>query len=329
MSFFSKYFSSFFSYFFISFFHYLSMSKVNGLPLPSINAVLRNDHTTTIITLFYISLSLCATFINKYLTTASEYKFTFPYTVVFFQLVLSIIFIYFWKIWQSRCPSWIRFTTLVSANWRIILPSTCIYVFMILLDPVFLTQVPLSNYISMRAPCLLFILCYTMMYQQRRGNNSSKSSRWIWISCLIQYSGIWLMNNNNNGVLFTYNWITLLYALFITSYAISVQWTLKKLQYDVTQFLQWQLILATISMVPILLVSGELKLVYQSVLFLDEVGFWIQIIIGALLSLSLHFLMISLIKYSSPLSFIVASICKTCLQALVAWICFKNTLSFY
>ncbi|CAO3636671.1 unnamed protein product [Cunninghamella echinulata] len=202
----------------------------------------------------------------------------------------------------------------------------CIYD---LLDPIFLTQVPLSNYISMRAPCLLFILCYTMMYQQRRGNSNSRSDRWIWISCLIQYSGIWLTNNNNNGVLFTYNWITLLYALFITSYGISAQWSLKKLQYDVTQFLQWQLILASILMIPILLVSGELKSVYQSVLFLDEVGFWIQIIIGALLSLSLHFLMISLIKYSSPLSYIVASICKTCLQALVAWVCFKNTLSFY
>ncbi|CAO3641420.1 unnamed protein product [Cunninghamella blakesleeana] len=201
---------------------------------------------------------------------------------------------------------------------------------MIVMDPIFLTHVPLAYYTSMKAPCIIFMLFYSIVYRQKGisgSNSNNRSDRFVWISCFIQYVGMWLVTSHS--ILFTYNWITLVYAILATIYPITVQRSLKKIQYDITQFLQWQLILATVLMIPILFISGELKPVFQSVLFLDEFSFWIQMILGALFSISLQFLMISLIKYSSPLSFIVASICKICLQILIAWFCFRNPLSLY
>lgn len=189
------------------------------------------------------------------------------------------MYIFIFNAFLYRCPSWIRFTKLLSINWHIILPSTCIYICMIIIDPIFLTQVPLAYYTSMKTLCILFMLIYSIIYRQKGigGSTNNRSDRFIWISCLIQYIGLWLISSNS--VLFSYNWITLFYAILITIYPITVQWSLKKIQYDITQFLQWQLVLATILMIPVLFISGELKSVLQSVLFLDEFGFWLQIVI--------------------------------------------------
>ena len=83
------------------------MSNIMGsLPLPAGSLSSKGGGTKLAMnsngTLFstfslYITVSILATLINKLLFTYSEYKFPYPCFTVFFQLVITLIFMVIWS----------------------------------------------------------------------------------------------------------------------------------------------------------------------------------------------------------------------------------------
>lgn len=80
-------------------------SKLGDLPLP-VNSggggryFMNSSGTLFTAVAFYIIVSISATFINKLLFTFSEYKFPYPFFTVFFQLVITFLFLTLWRIFQ-------------------------------------------------------------------------------------------------------------------------------------------------------------------------------------------------------------------------------------
>jgi hypothetical protein len=93
-------------------------------------------------------------------------------------------------------------------------------------------------------------------------------------------------------------------------YAQAIQTALTAFRNNVGQFLQWHLVMAVCAVLPVAVFSGEVGTAYRSVLFFDELGFWIQVVVGAALAMASHALMALIIKHACPLTLMVASTAK-------------------
>ncbi|CAO3600009.1 unnamed protein product [Absidia cylindrospora] len=316
----------------------MSRPQSHGLPLPTLNAAYKNDTTLTLITTAYIMVSVFAVFINKYLTTASEYKFHYSSVTVLLQLIIALCIVQLWKCIQSRYNTTFRLSKLSWTGWQKVWPCTGMYMALVLLDPLYLTRVPASMYTSVHASCLLFTLTLGVVLGRRRKSGPHQRSYhgWltntsVWSSCLVQYFGIFFAGSSSFDValLFNSSWIGLCYTLLMATLAYSVQKSLVELRNDISQFLQWHLIMATVTVLPLTIISGDLSSAYHYVLFFDEPNFWIQMVVGSVLAMLIHTLMALLISISSPLTYAVASTTKTCLQAIFAMLVFRNSMSGY
>ncbi|KAI8328239.1 hypothetical protein BC941DRAFT_519373 [Chlamydoabsidia padenii] len=288
------------------------------LPLP--NAIYRYDNYLPFIVTAYITLSLSAVFVNKYLTTASEYKFNYSTITVLLQLIIALIITQLWKRTQSRLNLRPRLPALESGGWKKVWPCTSVYCTLVLLDPHFITRVSVIKYISIHATGLIFTLVLGLVWKKRPAN-TTRTSKSVWATCLLQCASTWLISSGLSP------W--LIYPFIVSIYGHVIQRTLVAFRNNLGQLLQWHLIMAFLVILVLTVLSGELVTVYRSVLFLDELGFWIQMAIGSILAMATHVLMVMVIKSSSPLTFMVASTSKTCLQAILALLVFRNSMSGY
>jgi hypothetical protein len=72
------------------------------LPFPSLNAVYRHDALLPSVVTAYLCASVSGVFVNKYLTTASEYKFPYSTVMVLLQLIIALIVAQLWKRMPAR-----------------------------------------------------------------------------------------------------------------------------------------------------------------------------------------------------------------------------------
>lgn len=71
--------------------------------------------------------------------------------------------------------------------------------------------------------------------------------------------------------------------------------------------------MSMVVLAPFVLLSGELKDIFSTVWFWDEVGFWVQMILTTFTGLIVQISMLVFLVYTSPLSFTVASVSKVSL----------------
>ncbi|CAO3580435.1 unnamed protein product [Absidia cylindrospora] len=305
-----------------------------GPPLPTIHSIYRNDVNIPLIATSYFVLSICSIFAKDYLTTTSEYRLQYPLFTLLLQLATALALIQLWK-WclPRRNPRFLRFYSLSTTGWKAALPATGIYTLIVVLDIHFLTRIPVTMYSSMHASCVLITLAMGMLFVQKkyrrrqRGRGHWMATMPVWTSCLIQYLGVWF-SGATDGI-FTFKVNGVCYTLLLALYGYSIQKALVTFRNDVSQFLQWHLILATMVVLSMVLALDDFSAPYQFLLTLDQVNFWTQMVTESALVLSLHILMVLLIDYTSPLSYAVASTVKTCIQAILALYVMKSQMNGY
>ncbi|ORX60666.1 hypothetical protein DM01DRAFT_1380945 [Hesseltinella vesiculosa] len=295
------------------------------LPLPTtVHAVRRNDNLVHLITNTYVIFAVFATLLSKYISTVSEYKFPYPYTTTLMQVAIGYVLVH---LWQSRMrwsePRRLRRPR--SSPWRLVLPVSLMYIVLVVFDPYFTTHVPSTLYIPLKAFSIPVMYTWS---QWSRSRGMIDAGNWVSLGCLIQFLGAWLIDPIHSmqwGVLCR----GMAYAVFTAAYGSAVQKALLDLHYDMTTFLSRFLRLTCLLLIPVSIFSGELYAVLTSVLFLDEPAFWLHQVIGALLGLTLHILMLLVIKYASAMAFVVAVTAKICLQPLVTAFFFGQPIDFY
>ncbi|KAL1926562.1 hypothetical protein VTP01DRAFT_5683 [Rhizomucor pusillus] len=296
-------------------------SQHAGLPLPATtstrHAAVRFVTNLPIGTL-YLSVVVASTIVTNILIVRSEYKFTYPYTVNVIQLTVAFLFMTAVKRFFKLS------TTAINHPWiaiRTIAPVSTLYVAMMIIQPKFLTHIPFTSY------PLYYALSIPMSALYCYANRV-----WIVESSVLILSGIYLFSVwfaslaasassfSRTGFL-----LGLTYAGLIAGYGIQLKRKLE--QVDIWTLVFWKMVSVLPVMCIVTLVSGELSRLC-TVMFLDEAGFWLQMVLTGLMGLATSFALVLLIKEtSSPVYQTFAVNAKINAQCIIAAIIFRNPMS--
>ncbi|KAI7892259.1 uncharacterized protein EV154DRAFT_418954 [Mucor mucedo] len=272
----------------------------------------------------YIIVSISATFINKLLFTFSEYKFPYPFFTVFFQLVVSFIFLTFWSTFRpirrpyARIPTF-KWDSTVAIR---VAPLTIVYMCVIIFNPLFLQHVETTAYHFSHSLSIAFSILFSQIMLKVETASRINSA------CIIIIFGVCISSMGNLNFSLVGAFYALAWPSAVAIYGIYIKKTLVSLRNDFWAVIQYNTIMSIAIFAPLVLLSGELNDILSNVWFLDEFGFWVQMVITAMTGFSVNAAMVLLLMYTSPLSVAVASTSKTILQAFIAAALFGNRLTF-
>ncbi|KAI8642821.1 hypothetical protein BD408DRAFT_415987 [Parasitella parasitica] len=309
-------------------------NRIGGLPLPA--GSLSSKRTGGGTKLFvnangtvlssvstYIAASILSTFANKMLFTYSEYKFPYPCFTVFFQLVISLILMAAWShvgLFNHTLPR-IPILNWDSAVAIRVAPLTIVFICVIIFNPLFLQHVEITTYHFAHSLTIAFsiVFSYLMLRIEQPQRIVSASVIVIFGTCIGSMGDL---NFSLVGAFYTLSW-----PAVVALYGIYLKKTLIALKNDLWALVQYNTVMATAIMVPLVLLSGELNEIFSTVWFWDEFGFWLQMFITTLTGFGVTISMLLLLMHTSPLTLSVASVCKTSIQALVVAVVFGNRMT--
>ncbi|CEP17227.1 hypothetical protein [Parasitella parasitica] len=294
-------------------------SRLGGLPLPagSLSSekaagrggakLFMNPNGTVLSSVSaYIAVSIFSTFVNKLLFTYSEYKFPYPCFTVFFQLVISLMFMI---VWSQLGPFRHTLPRIPTLNWDStvairVAPLTIVYICIIIFNPLFLQHVEITTYHFAHSLTLAFSIMFS--YLMLRIEQPQR----IVSACVMVIFGTCIGSMGNLNFSLVGAFYTLAWPAIVALYGIYLKKTLIALKNDLWALVQYNTIMSVAIMVPLVLLSGELNEIFSTVWFWDEFGFWLQMFITTMTGFGVNISMLLLLMHTSPLTLSVASVCK-------------------
>ncbi|GAA5815541.1 hypothetical protein MFLAVUS_009053 [Mucor flavus] len=301
-----------------------------SLPLPATSLSSKGgryfmNSTGTILTSYalYLVVSVSSTFINKLLFTFSEYKFPYPFFTVFFQLIVTFIFLTLWSIIKPLRQSYARIPVLrwdSSVAIRVA-PLTIVYMCVIIFNPMFLQHVEVTSYHFSHSLSIVFSMMFSYLMLRVETSPRVKSACIIILfgTCI---SSMGYLSFSLVGAFYAVAWPTV-----VSIYGIYLKKTLTSLKNDFWCVIQYNTLMSIVILTPLVVLSGELRDIFTTVWFWDEFGFWLQMIITSITGFCINASMLLLLMYTSPLTATVASTTKTIVQTFVATLIFGNRMS--
>ncbi|KAI7903481.1 uncharacterized protein BX663DRAFT_433185 [Cokeromyces recurvatus] len=307
-------------------------SNLQTLPLPASTFAnkqrlgkyfINSKRTVFNTSILYLIITLAVTFVNKLLFANSEYKFPYPIFTVFFQLVITFIFITLWTIIKPF-PYFFNVPTRFQWNFVIakhVAPLTLSYICVIVYNPLFLRYVEITTYHFSHSLSIAFsILFSTFMLKVNIPYP-------VQTAAIIIIFGICTGSMGNLNFSFVSLFYSLAWPFIVALYGIYLKKALVYLKNNLWCLLQYNTIMSIAFMIPIVLLSGELKEILSTVWFWDEIGFWIQMIITAMTGFCVNIIMMVFLIQTSPLSLTIISVSKTIIQAFIAVFIFDNRMT--
>ncbi|KAI9010820.1 hypothetical protein CLU79DRAFT_710288 [Phycomyces nitens] len=292
----------------------------DDLPFPAstrYNKLVGQKDPTLIIAV--IITTLIATLINKWLTTSTEYKFPFPYFVIFFQLCVGWMGMMMWRLLGSVIPVWARAPLLWNTNIRSLLPLAGLHIIILYLSPIFLQHVQITNYAFVRSLSIPATLAILHLYGTAVPRYTAKISAVHTLGFLVGILDD--LHFSLEGIFYGSLW-----AILLALYGVWIKQRLGFVGNDVSRLLFSLTVIAIIPFGLLVFLSGELSQI-GSVYFLYHPGFWLQLILTTITGFSVNIAMLLLIKYTSPLTHCITVTSKNCFQSLLLAIIFHNPLS--
>ncbi|KAI9484181.1 MAG: hypothetical protein EXX96DRAFT_561192 [Benjaminiella poitrasii] len=306
-------------------------SNLKSLPLPASSFsgsgrsgkyFLNLNGSIVTLTASYLTVALFTTFINKLLFTNSEYKFPYPLFTVLFQLVITFIFMTLWSIIKPFphlfAPAKFQWNSILAKH---IGPLTITYICIIVFNSSFLKYVETTTYHFAHSLSIVFSILFSRSMLQTEIPRHVQSAAII-IIFGISTGSMGYLNFSLAGFFYTLAWPAL-----VALYGIYLKKTLIYLKNDIWCLLQYNTVMSIAVMAPIVLLSGELNEIFSTVWFWDEFGFWLQMIITALIGLGLNTITLIFLMNTSPLSLTIAGVLKTVIQSFTAVLLFGNRMT--
>ncbi|KAG0741582.1 hypothetical protein G6F57_007470 [Rhizopus arrhizus] len=229
-------------------------------------------------------------------------------------------------LWSLFNPTQFSFARIPRFRWNSsvairVAPLSIVYMCIIIFNPLFLQHVEVTTYHFSHSLSIAFSLIFSF-YMLQIEHSGSVNSACVVIMLGLCVCSMGSLNFSVAGAFYAVAW-----PAVVSIYGIYLKKTLTALKNDVWALIQYNTILSLATLTPLVILSGELKSVLNEVWFLDETGFWIQMIITSLTGFAVNVIMVLLILYTSPLTLVVASINKTILQAFLATLLFGNPMS--
>ncbi|OAD76540.1 hypothetical protein PHYBLDRAFT_165068 [Phycomyces blakesleeanus NRRL 1555(-)] len=274
----------------------MTRKRQDDLPWPAStrsNKWLGQKDPTLVITVV-IATTLIATLINKWLTTSTEYKFPFPYFVIFFQVCVGWMGMMVWRLLGSILPVWARAPLFWNTNLRSLVPLACLHTTVLYFSPIFLQHVQITNYAFVRSLSIPATLAILSLYGTPVPRQTTKISALHTLGFLVGILDD--LHFSLEGVFFGVIW-----AILLALYGVWIKQRLPSVGNDVSRLLFSLTVIAIVPCGLVVFLSGELAHI-GSVYFLSHPGFWLQLIITTITGFSVNIAMLLLIKYTSPLT---------------------------
>ncbi|KAF0391078.1 triose-phosphate transporter family-domain-containing protein [Gigaspora margarita] len=285
----------------------------------------QKQYTTSVIFLvvaFYWIVSLAVVFLNKFILSSSEYKFSYPLFVTWFQLVVALLVLLIWGTLGrkfktlSLIPPY-EFDLSIA---RKVIPLTFMYVMMLAFNNLCLQFVEVTFYQVARSLSILFniIFTYTLL--------GAKTSFAAIVCCGIVFLGFVVGSYYE----INFSWEGIIYGVassaFVALYGIYVKKTLGVVENNQWRLLHYNTTLSIFFLLPLVFFSGEFQGILK-VYFLNDLGFWILMIITGITGFIINIAIFLQIKVTTPLTNTISGTAKSCFQTALAALYFQNPIS--
>jgi len=274
--------------------------------------------------MFYWLVSFTVVFMNKFLLSNSVYKFPYPLTITWYQLLVSFTILVFASYfnrsvpWLSGIPD-IEFDPAIA---RKVFPMTIIFVGMLSLNNACLKYIEVTFYQVARSLSIIFSAIFTYVILQK-----TTSKRAIYAMIII-IAGFILGSYGEVRFSWTGSILGVCASMFVALYGIYVKKTLSYLDNNQWRLLNYNTILALIVLIPLIYLTGEYTFTTDpEVYFLGEPYFWATQTITGIAGFAINVAIFVQIKVTTPLTNTISGTAKACVQTLLAWMIFRNPIS--
>ncbi|KAK9728073.1 hypothetical protein K7432_001325 [Basidiobolus ranarum] len=302
-------------------------NKSEAIPAPATAKTQPRKHAASVIfavVAFYWAASLSVVFLNKYILSSPDYKFSYPLFVTWYQLVVALVLLI---VWGQLGKSISFFSTIPPFEFDLriakrVAPLTIIYVMMLALNNLCLKYVEVTFYQVARSLSILFniIFTYSLLGQ--------KTSMQAMVGCSIVFVGFVVGSYGEVN----FSWSGIVYGVsssaFVALYGIYVKKTLTVVENNQWRLLHYNTAISIMILSPIVIFSGELNDINEEITFLDDMNFWLLMTITGVTGFLINTAMFLQIKFTTPLTNTISGTAKACVQTLMAAICFQNPISF-
>ncbi|RKP17407.1 TPT-domain-containing protein [Rozella allomycis CSF55] len=303
----------------------LEDNKKDGLPFP---ASTKNEHDTSAKTVFYVisfywATSLSVVFLNKFILSSSEFPFPYPIFVTWFQILVALVLlVVLGELGRRiRVISFIpRFQFEMKTATKIA-PLTLIYVGMLSANNLCLRDVEVTFYQVARSLTILFQILFTYTFL------GQKTSFMALIACGIVFLGfvagsIGEANFSISGLMYG-----ITSSAFVALYGVYVKKGLAVLDNDEWKLLHYNTVLAFIFLPPVSYMFNEIPDLFN-VYFIRDKTFWMIMTLAGVTGFLINISVFLQIKVTSPLTNTISGTAKACAQTFLAWIIFRNEITF-
>ncbi|KFM67563.1 GDP-fucose transporter 1, partial [Stegodyphus mimosarum] len=266
---------------------------------------------------WFVSISLV--FINKHLLSSDNFKIDAPLFITCFQCAVTVFLCIILKVLTSVLPSIFTFPDIhLNTNiLRSVLPLSIIFVAMITFNNLCLKFVGVPFYYIGRSLTTVFnvILTFTVLHLRV----SLKA-----LACCIVIIFGFILGVNEEGVSGSLSVKGVIYGIlasfFVSLYSIYMKKILPVVEGSIWRLTYYNNINAIALFLPLMLLFGEVKTVFDFEL-LGDIYFWILMIIGGTFGFAIGYVTGLQIKVTSPLTHNISGTAKACAQtvAAVAW----------
>ncbi|XP_030056691.1 GDP-fucose transporter 1 isoform X2 [Microcaecilia unicolor] len=274
----------------------------------------------------YWFVSITMVFLNHYLLDSPSLNLDAPLFVTFYQCVVTVLLCKglgllasFFPASSMDFPS-LRFDLKVL---RSILPLSLVFIGMITFNNLCLKFIGVAFYTVGRCLSTIFnvIISFLLLKQT--------TSLYALLSCGIILGGFWL-GIDQEGEEGTLSWISIVFgvlaSLFVSLNAIYTKKFLPVVDGSVWRLTFYNNLNACILFLPLMLLLGELKTVYQ----FDKLGtlhFWGMMTLGGIFGFAIGYVTGLQIKFTSPLSHNISGTAKACAQTVLAVLYYEEVKS--
>ncbi|KAI9595623.1 hypothetical protein BDF19DRAFT_59366 [Syncephalis fuscata] len=239
------------------------------LPLPATRT--SGSFTSLTASLIAVSIYWCvsvlATLINKWLLSASEFKFPFPHTIALLQLIYAIVLLTVLKrlqIWSSPTAQWNSGAITMRRLW----PLAATYALMLTANNMALKYLCLASYQMVRCASVGFVLVFTPFILNREALPLNIVAA---VLSILSGSIVWMSETVFTGIGLLYALVT---SVSIALYSLYARQILYTFDYPVIYVYYRCIIIAVMLIAMVVVTSGELVGVFNTY-FIGSPGFWL------------------------------------------------------
>jgi GDP-fucose transporter C1 len=282
---------------------------------------------------FYFVISISTVFLNRYLMAGSKYKFNYPLTMTWFQLVVAIVCIIVTYPLHNKVSA-LSFLPDLEFKWDVakeISPLTIVYIGMLAFNNLCLNYVDIHLYQIARSLtiCFTVVMSYFIL-----GERTS----WMAIfACFVVFIGYVtgavgeVYANADKADAISFSWYGLFFGLassvFVALNGIMVKSKLSVVQNNHWILLIYNTVLAIVFLFPLTVITGEIQEAVK-VPFLTDATFWFNMTITAICGYLINIAFFLQINYTSALTNTISGTAKACLQTLLGVVLLHTPISF-